>query len=90
MIRRKTWGKKGKRKKVTGQRSRGGVNIMGGLRFHDKKRINFVIKQGNGDVFYEQLKVLRDFLKQEWIEAGNNPEDFDDKCKVVIILDNAR
>jgi len=89
VIRRKTWGKKGKRKKVTGQRSRGGVNIMGGLRFHDKKRINFVIKQGNGDVFYEQLKVLRDFLKQEWIEAGNNPEDFDDKCKVVIILDNA-
>lgn len=29
---------------------------MGRLRFHDKKRINFVIKKGNTDVFYEQLK----------------------------------
>ena len=28
VIRRKTWGKKGKRKKVTGQRRRGRVNVM--------------------------------------------------------------
>lgn len=39
VIRRKSWGKKGKRKKVTGQRSRGRVNVMGGLRYHDKKRM---------------------------------------------------
>jgi transposase len=90
VIRRKTWGKKGKRKEVTGQRRRGRVNIMGGLRYHDKKRINFVIKQGNADVFYEQLKSLNHFLKQEWIEAGNKPEDFNDNsAKIVIILDNA-
>ena len=29
VIRRKTWGKKGKRKKLTGQRRRGRVNVMG-------------------------------------------------------------
>ncbi|MFM5983467.1 MAG: IS630 family transposase, partial [Sphaerospermopsis kisseleviana] len=54
----------------------------------DKKRINFVIKQGNADVFYEQLKSLNHFLKQEWIEAGNKPEDFNNNsAKIVIILD---
>jgi transposase len=71
VIRRKTWGRKGHRKKVTGQRRRGRVNIMGGLRYHDKKRINFVIKKGNADVFYEQIKLLNVFLLQEWIEQGN-------------------
>lgn len=90
VIRRKTWRKKGNSKKVTGQRRRGRVNIMGGLRYHDKKRINFIIKQGNADVFYEQLKSFNHFLRQEWIEAGNKPEDFDNNsAKIVIILDNA-
>jgi transposase len=90
VIRRKTWGKKGNRKKVTGQRRRGRVNIMGGLRYHDKKRINFVIKKGNADVFYEQLTSLNDFLGQEWIEQGNQIESFkNNSAKIVIILDNA-
>lgn len=90
VIRRKSWGRKGRRKKVTGQRRRGRVNIMGGLRYHDKKRINFVIKKGNADVFYEQLKSLNNFLLQEWMEEGNNIEHFN-KCsaRIVIILDNA-
>ncbi|MBD1906869.1 IS630 family transposase [Funiculus sociatus GB2-A5] len=90
VIRRKTWGRKGHRKKVTGQRRRGRVNIMGGLRYHDKKRINFVIKKGKADVFYEQIKLLNLFLLQEWIEAGNEAESFT-KCsaKIIIILDNA-
>ncbi len=43
---------------------------MGGLRYHDKKRINFVIKKGNADVFYEQIKFLNKFLLQEWIDQG--------------------
>jgi len=43
--RRKSWGKKGQRKKNTGQRRRGRVNLMDGLRYHDKKRLNFVIKR---------------------------------------------
>ncbi|WP_256874557.1 IS630 family transposase [Nostoc sp. C057] len=83
-------GKKGTRKQITGQRRRGRVNIMGGLRYHDKKRMNFVIKKGNADVFYEQLKSLNNFLLQEWIEQGNPIETFN-KCsaKIVIILDNA-
>jgi transposase len=90
VIRRKTWGKKGNRKKVTGQRRRGRVNIMGGLRYHDKKRINFVIKKGNADVFYEQLTSLNNFLRQEWIEKGNQIESFENNAaKIVIILDNA-
>jgi transposase len=90
VIRRKNWGKKGTRKQVTGQRRRGRVNIMGGLRYHDKKRLNFVIKQGNADVFYEQIKSLNNFLRQEWIEQGKLIEEFQDgSAKIVIILDNA-
>ena len=90
VIRRKTWGKKGHRKKVTGQRRKGRVNIMGGLRYHDKKRINFVIKKGNADIFYEQIKQLNDWLKKEWIEQENTIDDFkESSAKIVIILDNA-
>ncbi len=63
---------------------------MGGLRYHDKKRLNFVIKKGNTDVFYEQLEYLNKFLLQEWIEQGKGIEDFQDSsAKIVIILDNA-
>ena len=90
VIRRKTWVKKGRSKKVTGQRRRGRVNMMGGLRYHDKKRINFVIKKGNADVFYEQIKALNTLLSQEWIEAGNKPEIFTEwSAKIILILDNA-
>jgi len=90
VIRRKNWGKKGTRKQITGQRRRERVNIMGGLRYHDKKRINFMIKKGNADVFYEQLKSLNNFLLQEWIEQGNPVETFKEcSAKIVIILDNA-
>jgi transposase len=90
VIRRKTWGRKGQRKKVTGQRRKGRVNIMGGLRYHDKKRISFIIKKGNADIFYEQIKQLNSWLLQEWIEQGNKIEDFNkSSAKIVIILDNA-
>jgi transposase len=76
VIRRKTWGKKGSRKKVTGQRRRGRVNIMGGLRYNDKKRINFVIKKGDADTFYQQIRSLHTCLKQEWVETGKLAENF--------------
>ena len=63
---------------------------MGGLRYHDKKRINFVIKKGNADIFYEQIEALNNLLKQEWLEQGNSIEKFqEDAAKIVIILDNA-
>jgi transposase len=63
---------------------------MGGLRYTDKKRINYFIKKGNADTFYEQLKMLNDFVKQEWVEQGNLLEEFENHGpKIVIILDNA-
>ncbi|BAZ33603.1 transposase (plasmid) [Cylindrospermum sp. NIES-4074] len=76
VLRRKTWGKKGQRKKVTGQRSRGRVNIMGGLRLCDKKRLCYFVDKGNGETFYEQLKQLYEFVRQEWIANGYSSEDF--------------
>jgi len=38
VIRRKTWCKKGTRKKVRGDRRKERVNVMGGLRYSDKKK----------------------------------------------------
>lgn len=49
-----------------------------------------MIKKGNTDVFYEQLKSLNNFLLQEWVEQGNLIENFNNcYAKIVIILDNA-
>lgn len=49
-----------------------------------------MIKKGNADVFYEQLTSLNNFLRQEWIEQGNQIESFENNAaKIVIILDNA-
>lgn len=63
---------------------------MGGLRYHDKKRINFVIKKGNADSFYEQINQLNDLILKEWIEQRNKIDDFKKtSAKIVIILDNA-
>ncbi|MEG4812791.1 transposase [Microcoleus sp. F8-D1] len=76
MIRRKSWGKKGSRKKITGQRRRGRVNIRGGFRYHDKKRLNFVIKKGDSNTFYELINALNDSRFQEWREQGNQAESF--------------
>jgi transposase len=90
VIRRKGWSKKGKRKKISGERSKGRVNVMGGLRYTDKKRVNYFIKKGNADSFYEQLKMLNEFVKKEWVEQGNKVEEFlENGPKILIILDNA-
>ena len=90
VIRRRTWTKKGKRKKVKGQRRRGRVNVMGALRYNDQKRICFLIEKGNSETFREQLKKLHKEIHKDWIRAGNSAEDFRKKGpKVVIILDNA-
>lgn len=90
VIRRRSWTKKGKRKKVKGQRRRGRVNVMGGLRYGDKKRMCYVIKKGDSATFYEQLKKLNEMVKKEWEAKGNNGEEFEEKGpKIVIVLDNA-
>jgi transposase len=90
VIRRKTWGKKGQRKKITGQRRSGRVNVMGGVRYSDKKRFVEFIKKGNSETFYEVLKVFYQEIIKEWVEAGNKKEDFREKGpKIVLVLDNA-
>jgi transposase len=86
----KQWTEKGKRRKVSGKRRRGRVNVMGGLRNRDKLKKCFFIPAGNGDVFLEQLIKLNNFVRKEWIEKGKRAEDFEEKGpKILLILDNA-
>ena len=90
VIRRKNWCKKGTRKKVTGQRSCGRVNVMGGIRYHDRKKMCYFIDKGTGDTFYAQLEQLNEFVLQEWVAVGNQAKEFPQKgAKILIILDNA-
>jgi transposase len=90
IIRRKNWCKKGSRKKVRGDRRKGKVNVMGGLRYSDKKRFVEFLDKGNADNFYKVLKIFYQELINEWVEAGNQAKDFAGKgAKIVIILDNA-
>lgn len=90
VIRRKNWCLKGTRKKKRGDRRKGRINVMGGVRYSDKKRWIDFIPIGNSTNFYLVLQTFYEDLKQEWIEAGNLGEDFSKKgCKIVLILDNA-
>ncbi len=90
VVRRKNWCLKGTSKKKRGDRRRGRINVMGGVRSSDKRRwVNF-IPTGNSVNFYLVLQTFYEDLKKEWIEEGNSEEDFQEKgCKIVIILDNA-
>ena len=90
VTRRKNWSKKGTRKKVRGDRRNGRVNVMGGLRYSDKKRWVEFIKKGDSENFYQVIKGFYKELVNEWVEKGNKAEDFKEKGqKIVIILDNA-
>lgn len=90
VIRRKNWCKKGKRKKIRGDRRKGRVNVMGALRHSDKKRFVEFLQKSNSQNFYEVMKVFYQELQNEWVEKGNSVEDFAEKGpKIVIILDNA-
>ena len=90
VIRRKNWCKKGSRRKTRGDRRRGRINVMGGVRYSDRKRWVDFIPAGNAANFYAVLENFYRDLRQEWIEAGNLGEDFETKgCKFVMILDNA-
>ena len=90
VLRRKNWCKKGSRKKVRGDRRKGRVNVMGGLRYSDKKRFVEFLDKGNADNFYKVLKIFYQELINEWVEAGNQAKDFGEKgAKIVIIVDNA-
>ena len=90
VIRRKSWTRRGVRKKVAGVRSQGRLNVMGGLRHHDRKRLCYFVDKGNADSFFEQLEKLNKFVKQEWILQGNKAELYERiGTRVLIILDNA-
>jgi len=90
VIKRKNWCRKGKRKKVRGDRRKGRINVMGALRYSDKKRFVDFIDKSNSKSFYEVLKIFYEELLNEWVEAGNKREEFTQKgAKIVIILDNA-
>jgi transposase len=90
VIRRKNWGKRGSQKEVRGDRRKGRVNVMGGLRYSDKKRFVEFLDKGNSANFYKVLKIFYQELIHEWVEIGNQAKNFADKgAKIVIILDNA-
>jgi hypothetical protein len=90
VIRRKNWCKKSSRRKLRGDRRKGRINVMGALRNSDKKRFVEFLDKGNSQNFYEVLKIFYQEIINEWIEAGNQREEFWEKGpKIVIILDNA-
>ena len=90
VIRRKGWTLRGKRQKVTGVRSRGQINVMGGLRYHDKKNLSFFVDNGNGESFFESLEKLNQFIKAEWVKQGNKPELYEQiGPRIVVIKGNA-
>ena len=90
VIRRKQWTKRGKRKSVSGKRSRGRVNVMGGLRYADRRQQCYFIEQGNGKSFYTNLVKLNQFVKQEWVDQGNVECEFEQKGpKILLVLNNA-
>jgi transposase len=79
VIRRKNWCKKGSRTKKRGDRRKGRINVMGGVRYSDKKRWVDFIPTGNSVNFHLVLTTFYEDLKQEWIAAGNLAEDFQEK-----------
>jgi len=90
VIRRKNWCKKGTRRKKRGDRRKVRINVMGAVRYSDKKRWVYFVKKGNADNFYSVIKMFYEDVKQEWVSQGNDPAKFVDRgCKIVIILDNA-
>ena len=63
---------------------------MGGLRYHDRKRLCFFVDKGNADSFFEQQVLLNNFVKQEWTRQGNYSELYERiGPRVLVILDNA-
>ncbi len=63
---------------------------MGGLRYHHRSRLGFLMDQGNGDSFFEQLVKLNEFVKQEWASQGNYSELHERiGPRFLVILDNA-
>jgi hypothetical protein len=62
--RRKNWCKKGNEKKVRRDRIKGRVNVMGGLRYSDKKRFVEFFDISNADNFYKLYHFSKTMLHQ--------------------------
>jgi transposase len=90
VIRRKVITRKGTRRKVRGDRRKGRINVMGGIRYSDKKRLVDFLPVGNGENFYRVLKAFYQEIKCEWAGDSKSIADFE-RCgpQIVIILDNA-
>lgn len=89
-IKRRAWTKKGKRKKVSGKKRKGRINVMGGLNFFNKKRYVDFVPKGNGDNFFSVLQNFYQDIKYEWAGDDRKIEDFEKNGpKIVIVLDNA-
>ena len=64
--------------------------MMGGLRYHDRKSLNFFVDKGDGESFFEGLKNLNKFICTEWVRQGNKDELYERiGQRVLVILDNA-
>ncbi len=75
---------------MTGIRSRERINVMGGLRYHDRKNLSFFVNNGNSESFFESLEKLNQFIKAEWVKQGNKLELYERiGPRVLVILDNA-
>ena len=66
VIRRKNWCKKGTRSKKKGERRKGRINVMGGVRYSDKKRWVDFIPSGNATNFYAVLKNFYGDLREQY------------------------
>ena len=63
---------------------------MGGVRYHDRKRMCYFIQKGTRESFYEQLEQLNQFVLQEWVAVGNDEERFSEQGpKILVVFDNA-
>lgn len=90
IIKRKNWYKKGIPRKVRGDRRKGRVNVMGAVRYSDRKRFVDFLNKSNSESFYQVLQIFYQEVIQEWVDRGNRAEDFSvSGPKIVIILDNA-
>jgi len=57
---------------------------------HNRRCLCYFIDKGNADSFFEQLVKLNEFIKQEWVEQGNQAELYEKiGARVLVILDNA-
>ena len=71
---------------MTGIRGRERINVMGGLRYHDRKNLSFFVKNGKGESFFESLEKLNQFIKAEWVKQGNKLELYERIGPIILVV----